>query len=145
MPYEVKKYQKVNFLAHKGGSNSGGMNICCFLFIRLLSFNFLRILKNETSLKIYLASVTFLMCILYRSSKLQHRLNFCFTCQFFTKDTVEITNEIDTSYFQNELNIFAISKFRFKNNDVGNGNDDINLNLGPFNNPQMFKQEGASF
>ena len=85
------------------------------------------------------------MCILYRSSKLQYRLNFCFTCRFFTKDTVEITNEIDTSYFQNELNIFAISKFRFKNNDFGNGNDDINLNLGPFGNPQMFKQEGASF
>ena len=117
----------------------------CFLFISLLSFNFLRIRKNETRLKNSLTSVTFLMCILYRSSKLQHRLNFCFTCQFFTKDIVEITNEIDTSYFQSELNIFAISKFIFKNNDAGNGNADINLNLGPFNNPQMFKQEGASF
>ena len=63
-----------------------------------------------------------------------------FTCQFFTKSTMEITNEIDASNFQSELNIFAIWKFRLENNDIGNDNDDINLHPGPFNNPQMFKR-----
>ena len=97
--------------------------------------------KNEPRLNIYLATVTFLVCILYTSSKLQHRLKFCFTCQFFTKISVKITNEINTLYFQSELNIFAISKFRFKNDNFDNVNADINLNPGPFNNPQMFTQE----
>ena len=53
---------------------------------------------------------------------------------------MEITNEIDASNFQSELNIFAIWKFRLENNDIGNDNDDINLHPGPFNNPQMFKR-----
>ena len=42
------------------------------------------------------------------------------------------------SYFQSEPNIFVISKFRFK---IDNDNADIKQNPGPFNNPQMFKQE----
>ena len=70
----------------------------------------------------------------------------CFTCQFFTHDTIEITNESNTLYFQIELSIFAISKFRFKNDNsfysllllhLG----DIILNSGPFSNHQLFKQE----
>ena len=40
-PYEVQKYQKINLLSPKGSSNSGNMNIFSFLFISLLSFNFL--------------------------------------------------------------------------------------------------------
>ena len=53
---------------------------------------------------------------------------------------MEITNEIDASNFQSELNIFAIWKFRLENNDIDNDNDDINLHPGLFNNPQMFKR-----
>lgn len=53
---------------------------------------------------------------------------------------MEITNEIDASNFQSELNIFPIWKFRLENNDIDNDNDDINLHPGPFNNPQMFKR-----
>ena len=107
-------------------------------FHKFVFFYFLRKWKNEPHLKIVVASVAFLVCVLYRSLKLQHRLKFCFTCQFFTKDTIEITNDINISYFQSELNIFVISKFRFK---IYNDNADINQNPGPFNNPQMFKQE----
>ena len=53
---------------------------------------------------------------------------------------MEITNEIDASNFQSELNIFPIWKFRLENNDIDNDNDDINLHPEPFNNPQMFKR-----
>ena len=67
----------------------------------------------------------------------------CFTCQFFTHDTIEITNEVNTSHFQSELSIFTISKFRFKNDNsfcvlllLLSGN--ISLNPG---NPHLFKQE----
>ena len=66
--------------------------------------------------------------------------------QFFTHDTIEITNEVNTSHSQSELSIFTISKFRFKNDNsfcplllILSGN--ISLNPGPFSNPQLFKEE----
>ena len=70
----------------------------------------------------------------------------CFTSQFFTHDTIEITNEVNTSYFHSELSFFAISKFRFKNNNSFHPLlvlllDDISLNLELFSNHQLFKQE----
>ena len=93
------------------------------------------------------------MYILYISSKPQNKLKFCFTCQLFTPDTIKITNEINTSYFQSELIIFAIYKFRFKT-DIKNHSfhllllllpsGDISLNPGPFSNPQLFKQKDTA-
>ena len=143
---EVRKYQKINLLAPKSNSNSDYMNILPFFFIFLLSFNFLRKRKNDPRLKIILTSIAFLKCIIYRFSKPPNRLKSCFTCQFFTHDTIDITIEVNTSYFQSELSFFAITKFRFKNDNsfyplllllLG----DISLNPGPFSNPQLFKQE----
>ena len=70
----------------------------------------------------------------------------CFICQFFTHDTIKITNEVNSSHSQQELRIFATSKFRFKNDNsfcplllLLSG--DISLNPGHFSNPQLFKQE----
>ena len=79
-------------------------------------------------------------------SKPQNRLKSCFTCQFFTHDTIEITNEVNTSYFRSELSFFVKSKFRFKNDHLFYPlllllSGDISLNPGPFSNPQLFKQE----
>lgn len=94
-----------------------------------------------------LASVAFLVCILYRSSKPQNWLKFCFSRQCFTYDTIQITNDISISYSQSKLTIFEISKFRFKNTNsfyllllllLG----DITLNPGPFTYPEIFKQKG---
>ena len=70
----------------------------------------------------------------------------CFTFQFFTHDTIEITNEVNTSYFQSELSFFAISKFRFKSDNslyplLIPLSGDISLNPGPFSNPQLLRQE----
>ena len=87
------------------------------------------------------------MSIIYRFSKPHNRLKSCFTCQFFTHDTIGITNEVNTSHSQSELSIFTISKFRFKNDNsfcpllllLFSG--DISLNPGPLSNPQLFKQE----
>ena len=110
---KVRKYQKINLLAPKGSRNFENMNILSFFVIFLLSFNFLRKQKNDPRLKVILTSTAFLVCILYRFSKSHNRLKSCFTCQFFTHDTIEITNEVNTSHFQSELSIFAISKFRF--------------------------------
>ena len=112
----------------------------CFLLI------FLRKRKNVPRLKIILTSIAVLVCILYRFSKPQNRLKSCFTCQYFTHDTIEITNEVNTSYFQSELSFFAISKFRFKNCISFYPlllllSNDISLNPGPFSDPQLFKQE----
>ena len=144
--YDVRKYQKINLLAPKGSRNSDNMNILSFFFIFLLSFNLLRKRKNDPRLKIILTSIAFLVCILYRFSKPHNKLKSCFTFQFFTHDTIEITNEVNTSHSQSELSIFAISKFRFKNDNsfcplllLLSG--DINLNPGPFSNPQLFKEE----
>ena len=122
------------------------MNIASCFFILLLSFNFLRKLKNDPCLKIILTSIAFLVCILYRFSKPQSRLKSCFTCQFFTHDTIEIANEVNTSDFQSELSIFVVSKFRFINDNSFYPLlllflDDISLNSGPLSNPQLFKQE----
>ena len=122
------------------------MNILSFFFIFLLFFNFLRKRKNDPLPKIILTSIAFLVCILYRFSKPQNRLKSCLTCQFFTHDTIEITNEVKTSYFQSELSFFAISKFRSKNDNSFYPlllllSGDISLNPGPFSNPQLFKQE----
>ena len=136
--YDVRKYQKINLLAPKGSRNSDNMNILSFFFIFLLFFNLLRKRKNDPRLKIILTSIAFPVCY--------NRLKSCFTFQFFTHDTIEITNKVDTSHSQSELSIFAISKFRFKNNNsfcplllLLSG--DINLNPGPFSNPQLFKEE----
>ena len=55
-------------------------------------------------------------------------------------------NEINTPYSQSELTIFEISKFRFKINYsfyilLLLLLNDITLNLGAFNNPQVLKQK----
>ena len=115
--YDVRKCQKINLLATKGSRNSDNMNILSFFFIYLLPFNLLRKWKNDPCLKGSATSIAFLVCILYRVSKLHNQLKSCFTSQFFTHDTIEITNEVNTSHSQSELNIFSISKFRFKNDN----------------------------
>ena len=97
LSYEVRKHQKLNLLAPKGSSNSDNMNILSFFFIFLVSFNFLRKRKNNPHFEIILASIAFLVCILYRFSKPQNRLKSCFTCQFVTHDTIEITIEANNS------------------------------------------------
>ena len=96
--------------------------------------------------KLFLLVSLFLVCILYIFSKLQNRLKSCFTCQLFTHGTIEIANEVNTSHFQSEMSIFAISKFRFKSDNsfyclwlLLSGY--ISLNPGPFSNPQFFKQK----
>ena len=146
LSYEVRKHQKINLLAPEGSSNSDNMNILPFFFMFLLSFNFLRKRKNDPHLKIILTSIAFSVFILYRFSKPQNRLKSRLTCQFFTHDTIEITNEVNTSYFQSELSFFVISKFRFKSDNSFYPlllllSGDISLNPGPFTNPQLFKQE----
>ena len=130
----------------KGSRNFDNMNIFSFFSYFCFLLIFLRKWKNDPRLKIILTSIHFLVCILYRFSKPHNRLKSCFTCQFFTHDTIEITNEVNTSHSQSELSIFAISKFRFKNDNsfcplllLLSG--DISLNPGPFSNPQLFKEE----
>ena len=69
----------------------------------------------------------------------------------FLPGTIKITNEDKASYFQNELRIFAIPKFRFKNDNSFYPSlfllsVVISLNPGPFSisiipGPQLFKQE----
>ena len=116
LSYDVRQYQKINLLAPtKSSTNSDNMNILSFFFIFL--FHILRKWKNDFRLKIILSSIAFLLCILYRSSNPQNKLKLCFTCQFFTRDTIEIKNKVNISYFQSELNFLAISKFRFKNDN----------------------------
>ena len=122
------------------------MNILSFFFIFLLSFNLLRKRKNHLCLKIILTSIPFFVCILYRFSKPHNKLKSCFTFQFCTHDTIEITNEVNNANSQSEPSISAISKFRFKNDNsfcplllLLSG--DISLNPGPFSNPQLFKEE----
>ena len=115
--YEVSKYQKINLLAPKDSSYSDNMNILSFFFVFLIYFNFLRNRKNDPRIKVILTSIAFLVRILYRFSKPHNRLKSCFTCQFFTHDTIEITNEVNTSYFQSKLSFFAKSKFILKNDN----------------------------
>ena len=148
LSYDVRKYQKTNLLVPKCSRNSGNMNILSFFsyFCFLLIFLKTGKRKNDPHLKIILTSIAFLVCILYRFSKLHNRLKSCFTCQFFTHGTIEITNEVNISHPQSEMRIFAISKFKFKNDNsfcplllqlLG----DISLNPGSLSNPQLFKQE----
>ena len=111
----LMKYQKIKLLPPKGSRNSDNMNILSFFFIFLLSFNFLRKRKNDHRLKIIL--IALLVCIIYRVWKPHSKLKSCFTCQFFTHNTIEITNEVNTLHFQSKLNIFAMSKFRFKDDN----------------------------
>ena len=144
--YDVRKYKKINLLAPKDSRNFDKMNILSFFFIFLLFFNLLRKRKNDPYLKIILTSIVFLVCIVYRFSKPHNMLKSCFTFQFFTHDTIEITIEVNTSHSQSELSIFAISKFRFKNDHLFCPLlllllSDISLNPGPFSNPQWLKEE----
>ena len=144
--YGVREYQKINLLASKCSTNSGNMNIVSFFFIYLLFFNLLRKLKNDPRLKIILTGIAFLVFIIYRFSKPHNKLKSCLTFQFFTHGTIEITNKVNTSHSQSQLSIFAISKFRFQNENsfcplllLLSG--DTNLNPGHFSNPQLFKEE----
>ena len=113
-----------------------------FCFLLIFQENGKMILASN----IILTSIAFLVYILYRFSKPHNKLKSSFSFQFFTYDTIEITNEVNTSHSQSELSIFAISKCRFKNNNsfcplllllLG----DISLNPEPFSNPQLFKEE----
>ena len=147
LSYEVRKYQKINLLAPKAGRKSGNMNIFSFLFIFLFSFNFLRKRKNDPPLKIILTSIVFLMCILYRFSNPHNRLTSCFTCQFFTHDTIKKKkkNEVNMSHFQTELSIFAIFQFSFKNHNffcplLTLLSGDFSLYPRPFSQFHLFKQ-----
>ena len=126
------------------------MNILSFFFIFLLPFNFLRKRKNDTRLIIILISIAFLVCILRGFSKPQNRSKSCFIRQFFTYNTIEITNETNTLSFPSDLTIFAISKFRFKKDDsfyflllLLSGN--ISLNSGPFSNLQLINKRSGKF
>ena len=112
LPYEVRKYQKINLLASKGRSYSDNMYILPLLFLFLLFKIFLRKRKSDPRLKNYSYQYRFLVYILKQP---RNRLKSCFTCQFFTHGIIEIKNEFKTSYFHSELRIFAISKFIFKN------------------------------
>ena len=65
-----------------------------------------------------------------------------FNSQFFTYDIIEIINEVNTSYLQSELSIFALSKIRLKNGKsfylllallLGDIRD-LKQNMGRFNN-----------
>ena len=65
-----------------------------------------------------------------------------FNSQFFTYDIIEIINEVNTSYLQSELSIFALSKIRLKNDKsfylllallLGDIRD-LKQNMGRFNN-----------
>ena len=146
LSYDARKYQKINLLAPRGNKNSGNMNILSFFFIFVLSFNLVRKWKNNPRLKIILTSIAFLACILYRFSEPHNRLKSCFTCLFFTDDTIEITNEANTSHSQSELSIFAVSKFRFKNDNAFCPlllllSGDVSLNPGSLSNPQLSEQE----
>ena len=83
-PYEVQKYQKINLLSPKGSSKSGNMNIFSFLFISLLSFNFLGKRKMIVASNLFLlVSLPFQWEIFYESSDLRTGLNVCFICYFF--------------------------------------------------------------
>ena len=66
LSYDVRKYQKINLLVPKGSRNSDNVNILCFFFIFLLSFNLLRKRTNDPRLKNVLTSIAVLVCILYR-------------------------------------------------------------------------------
>ena len=109
MPFEVKKYEKIKLLTSKGSNNSGNMKILPILFISLLSF--FRKRKNDLRLKIACTSVAFFVTFLL---DLQN-VRISYYLSIFWYDTIGITNEMTTSYCQNELTIFAISKFKFKN------------------------------
>ena len=65
-----------------------------------------------------------------------------FNSQFFTYDIIEIINEVNASYLQSELSIFALSKIRLKNDKsfylllallLGDIRD-LKQNMGRFNN-----------
>ena len=75
--------KKIYLLAPKRSRNSDNMNILSFFFIFLLSFNILRKRKNDPRRKITLTSIAFLVCILYRFSKLHNKLKSCFNFPIF--------------------------------------------------------------
>ena len=82
---------------------------CCFLLISWENG------QSDPHLEVILTSITLLVCIRYRFSKPQNMLKSCFTSQFFTHDIIEIIDEVNTSYLESDLSIFALSKIRFKN------------------------------
>ena len=96
--HDVRKYKKINLLAPEGSTNSDNMNILSFFFIFVLTFILLRKRKNGRHLKIILTSIAFLVCIRSRFLKPDNKSKSCFTFQFFTHDTTEITNEVNTSH-----------------------------------------------
>ena len=138
--YEVREYQNIRLLAPKDN-----VDILPFLFASLLSLKFLRKRKNDPCLKVIFTRAAFFFCTPYKPSKPQNKLKSCFTCQFFTKDTIKKTRQINTFCFLSEPTISALFKFSSK---IDNSfclpwlllSGDISLNPGPFSNPQLFKQ-----
>ena len=131
LSFDVRKYQKKFIEILTIWMSCPSFSYFCFLLI--FQENGKMILASN----IILTSIAFLVYILYRFSKPHNKLKSSFSFQFFTYDTIEITNEVNTSHSQSELSIFAISKCRFKNNNsfcplllllLG----DISLNPGPF-------------
>ena len=140
LSFDVRKYQKKFIEILAIWMSCPSFSYFCFLLI--FQENGKMILASN----IILTSIAFLVYILYRFSKPHNKLKSSFSFQFFTYDTIEITNEVNTSHSQSELSIFAISKCRFKNDNsfcplllllLG----DISLNPEPFSNPQLFKEE----
>ena len=87
------------------------------------------------ALKLFLlVSIAFLVSIHYRSSKLQNRLESCFTCQSFNHGIIGIIKEINISHVQSELTILDHFLLILLSGDTS-------LNAGPFGNPELFKHE----
>ena len=105
----VRKYQKTNLLAPKVSSNSDNMNSLSFFsyfwFLLIFWENGKMIIASKLFLVVLLVLVVLhssipvlssVIIIYSRFSKPQNRVKSCFTCQFFTPDTAEVTNEVNT-------------------------------------------------
>ena len=78
----------------------------------------------------------------YRSANFSRSLKTCPKNEFFTIETVRITNKINELFLGTSFKLFSVSKMKNKNNDLYLRmllilSGDINLNCGPANRHQI--------
>ena len=111
----------------------------CFIFIQFFRP------RSNIFIFCYLIQLSVAMLMLgfpYRSVNFNRNLKTCPKNEFFTIETVRITNKINELFLETSFKLFSVSKMKNKNNYLYLKmllilSGDINLNPGPANRHQI--------
>ena len=136
-------HSNINLNLQQLKSNMRNNNFCWINFVMSVLFLYKQFFYPRSNIFIvcYLIKLSVAMHMIgfpYRSANFNRSLKTCPKNEFFTIETVPITNEINELFLETNFKLFSVSKMKNKNNYLYFKmllilSGDINLNPGPAN------------